>query len=150
MPQNCSRSILISHEEVSQKRTACFSSTPFCWMVTLLSKGFKLYSQHTTQVLPPHSLQAPPALLLNPHCLPTAFCPSKPRAAHPPCKAGASTSTKQKKTMLKSLKHSKFQLRKRELSVANISKGKITACGNYRSADKPAICEEFKSPEATN
>lgn len=78
MPQNCSHSILISHIEVLQKRTACLSSTSFCWMVPLLSKGYKLYSQHTTQLLPQHSQQAPPAPLLILAVFPGLSGPANP------------------------------------------------------------------------
>lgn len=125
---------------------------------TLLLDGCSTAFQRVQTLQPTHNPTAASALTAGTSCtpahpqhLPRAFCPSKPRAAHPPCKAGASTSTKQRKTMLKSVqKCSEFQLRKRELPMANISKGKITACGNYRSADKPVICEEFKPPEATN
>lgn len=82
------------------------------------------------------------------HCCSLRASYYRAKSFNLPQEAEVSTYIKQKKeTMLRSLKYSKIPTQ-RELPVANISKGKITAFGNYRSAGEPAICEEFKSPES--
>lgn len=77
MPQNCSHSIMISHTEVLQKRTACFSTHLSTGWLHCFPKGTNLQLTHNPGAA--STLTAGTSCTpAHPHCLPGLSVPANP------------------------------------------------------------------------